>query len=263
MEDKIKKIKEGLKDLSLQKVEVYLAYLNNLWFQIDKDKKPVNQWWLEKLNADKFIFWFKKIDAEGLAIDGKHITINQRGLSLDYVAYKNKMLLVYPESRINFGVVYKDDTFNFEEKNGEVIYQHIRKNPFNKKDDDVIGAYCIIRNNRGNIIKIMDRAEIDKHRKIASTDMMWNKWFEDMVLKTVIKKACKVYFDDIVEGIDDVDNQDIDLDLPIGADLLIKQEIEKIKNIEDLAEYQQKNKITGENLKLITKKFRELENANN
>lgn len=263
MEDKLKTIKQGLQGYDLQAVENYLVYLNNLWFQKNQGKELINQGWIAKLPAERFVFWFKKIVSEGLFIDGKHITINQRGLSLDYIAYKNKMLLVYPESKINFGAVYKDDSFTFEERNGDVIYQHIRRNPFDKKDSDIIGAYCIVKNNRGNIIKIMDRAEIDKHRKSASTDKMWQQWFEDMVLKTVIKKSCKVYFDDIVEGIDNIDNNEIDLDLPMGADLKIKQEIEKITSIESLAEYQEKNKITGENLKLVTKKFRELENANN
>jgi hypothetical protein len=229
----IKKIKDLLKDCKLQEVENYSAYLQSLYDKYDKEQKTYpNRFWLDKITPERFAFFFKKIANEGLVFDGKHITLSTRGISLDYVAYKNKMLLVYPESQISFGIVYDGDEFSFQEINGKVLYTHKHNNPFKKSDDKIIGCYCVIRNNRGEILKTLDKKEIEKHRAVAQTDSMWKKWFSDMVIKTVVKKACKVYFDDVVEGIDDIDNESIDLDLPTNGNLDIKARVEACTTIE-------------------------------
>ena len=54
---------------------------------------------------------FKKVALDGLSIDGVHITLQSTGISYDYTAFKNKMLMVYPETLFDISLVYKDDEY--------------------------------------------------------------------------------------------------------------------------------------------------------
>jgi hypothetical protein len=60
--------------------------------------------------------------------------------------------------------------------------------------------------------------------------------------KTIIKKAVKVHFNDVFTGLDETDNEQIDLGKPLSISLIVKQEIESINTIDDLKDYYQKNK---------------------
>lgn len=172
--------------------------LKNPWMQ---KKQPVE---LEKL--------YRRVLKDGLPFDGVHITLQSTGVSYDYVAYKNKMLLAYPESLIDIQLGYKGDTFRFQKNSGKVTYSHELTNPFNQNDSDVIGGYCVIKNKRGEFLTILSKEEIQKHRNVAKTDYIWKAWFKEMVMKTLIKKAVKYHFQDVFEGIDSLDNENYDLE---------------------------------------------------
>lgn len=196
--------------------DIYNAYVKKLKEEtkFDKNKNQtvlVNPWAKTKPQE----FWdecWSKIERSGLQFDGNHITINQNGVSYDYVAYKNKMLLAYPESKIDEGIVYKGDSFAFEKTNGAVDYKHILANPFNHKDDDIVGGYCVIKNKRGEFITTLSKEEINKARSVAKTDTIWKQWFAEMCRKTVIKKAVKFHFDDIYSEMEEEDNKNYDLE---------------------------------------------------
>ena len=168
---------------------------------------PKQAW--AKGKSDKF--WdnaWEVIVRSGLEFDGKHITVNSNGASFDYVAYKNKMLQVYPDSLIDIDLVYKGDTFVFEKDSGSVTYKHIIGNPFDHNDDNILGGYCVIKNKRGEFLTLLSKEEINKARKVAKTDSIWKAWFAEMCKKTIIKKAVKFHFD----AIEDEDNKNYDLD---------------------------------------------------
>lgn len=172
---------------------------------------PKQSW--AKGKSDKF--WdnaWEVIVRSGLEFDGKHITVNSNGASFDYIAYKNKMLQVYPDSLIDIDLVYKGDTFVFEKSNGCVTYKHIIGNPFDHSDDNILGGYCVIKNIRGEFLTLLSKEEINKARKVAKTDSIWKAWFAEMCKKTIIKKAVKFHFDDIYTAIEDEDNKNYDLD---------------------------------------------------
>jgi len=188
---------------------------------------------------------YKRVAKDGLVFDGKHITLQSTGVSYDYVAYKNKMLIAYPESKIDMALVYKDDEFSASKESGSVIYHHNIANPFSREDKDIIGGYCVIQNKRGEFLTTLGSADIDKHRKVAKTDFIWRQWFAEMCLKTVIKKACKQHFDDVYENIEALDNENYNLENPIGLDIKIKQEIDAITTMEELTKYYQANKGKG------------------
>jgi hypothetical protein len=80
----------------------------------------------EKALADMY----RRVASEGLVFDGVHITLQSTGVSYDYVAYKNKMYIVYPETEFDAALVYTDDVFSFKKENGKVVYSHVVANPF-------------------------------------------------------------------------------------------------------------------------------------
>ncbi len=193
------------------RTEFYNNYITELKTQKAKDGKLVNPWAVDK--SDKF--WDKCWDVivrSGLEFDAKHITLISTGVSFDYVAYKNKMLQVYPETLIDIDLIYKGDSFAFEKENGHVTYKHIIGDPFNHTDDNILGGYCVIKNTRGEFLTLLSKSEINKARKVAKSDSIWSSWFAEMCKKTIIKKAVKFHFDDIYTAIEDEDNKNYDLD---------------------------------------------------
>ena len=202
---------------------IYDKYVAELKSKKDKFGKNANQWAIEK----NPIFWedcWLKIEQSGLEFDGKHITINTNGVSYDYVAYKNKMLLVYPESQIDVELVYNGDTFSFEKSNGIVDYKHIYKNPFAHKDNEIIGGYCVIKNKRGQFLTLLSKSEIEKAKAVAKSKSIWEAWYSEMCKKTVIKKAIKFHFDDIYLEMEEEDNKNYDLEIKTLPET-IKQQI--------------------------------------
>lgn len=260
-----------LKDYNKENVNLYIDYIKQLK-NAKKQNKETKDWeykneWIIKKKDEELANYFKIVDKEGLFIDGKHITLTSKGITFDYIAYKNKMLLTYPESKIVFSEVYKDDIFNFSDDNGVITYSHKFANPFNKNIKNIIGLYCIIKNRRGDFITFLTVDEIEKHRKIATTDHIWHNWYLEMCYKTIIKKASKVHFDDVFTTLNEEDNKTINLENPLNIDIDIKQKIEEIDNIEDLKKFYEDNKNIRQDKsgfnKLISIRKRELTNANN
>lgn len=192
--------------------DVFDTYVNKLKTEKDKTGKLKNPWAEHKDTK----FWedcYKASERSGLKFDGKHLTITQNGLTFDYVAYKNKMLQVYPDSIIDVSLVYRGDSFAFEKENGHVTYKHIINSPFEHSKDKIIGGYCVIKNKRGEFLTLLSTSEIEQAKKVARTTSIWDAWYAEMALKTVIKKAVKFHFDDIYTQMEEEDNKNYDLDL--------------------------------------------------
>ncbi len=218
--------------------DIFDKYVSEL--KSKKKKNKTGQWedanpWALKRPQEWFDDCWHKIEASGLKFDGKHITLNENGVSYDYVAYKNKMLLVYPESKIDDGLVYKGDEFSFSKTKGVVDYKHILSNPFVHNEDDIIGGYCIIKNRRGEFITTLSREEIQKARNIAKTQTIWQAWFAEMCKKTIIKKAVKFHFDDVYSEMEEEDNKNYDLEkAEIPSDELPEAVINAINAAQDI-----------------------------
>lgn len=239
-------ILDWLKEYDIVEVENYINYLEKIK---DEKKKNKDTWnyeisnpWFWYIKDDVLINNFKKIKAQGLLIDWKHITLQNTWLSFDYIALKNKMLLIYPESIIDIQLVYEWDEINFWKESWKIAYKHILANPFLRKEEDIIWWYCVIKNKRWEFLTTLNADDLEKHRKTAKTDNIWKSWFSEMALKTILKKAVKIHFDDIYSDIIELDNEENSLDNPINIQLSWKQEIDNIKTIEELKEYYLKNK---------------------
>lgn len=207
----IKAIKDSMKHGYIkEEVENYALYCWSVKTEADRSGKLKNPWFGYK-TISELSHAFRKVKGEGLVFDGNHITWISTGVSYDYVAYKNKMLLAYPDTKIDVALVYRGDEFAFKKADGQVRYNHTLANPFGQVDGDIIGAYCVIINERGEFLTTMSNDEIDKHRRVAKTDFIWKQWFKEMALKTVIRKAVKFHFDDVFEGIEEMDNENYEL----------------------------------------------------
>ena len=220
------------------KVSQYVAYCDRL--ETEKDSKGAlkNAWFTNKKD-EQLAEMFKGVLKDGLEFDGKHITIQKTGVSYDYQAYKNKMFLVYPESIIDIGLVKENDVFSFSKDSGHVNYKHVIGNPFG--NEQITGAYCVIKNKRGEFLTLLSKEDIAKHRKVAKTDMIWNQWYEEMCLKTIIKKGCSKHFGDIYQNIETIDNENYDLENPLEITVEMKSEIENIATLEELDVYYEKH----------------------
>lgn len=247
------KIIELLKDHPVkEEVEKFAAYIVRLYFD-EKNGKRKN-YWLQNKKEPEMADLFRRVAKDGLVFDGESITLISTGISYNYQAYKNKMLNAYPESKIDVSLVYKEDQFEVGKISGAVEYTHKVANPFAQKDGDIIGAYCVIQNKRGEFLTTMSPEDIAKHRKVAKTDYIWAAWFKEMCMKTVIKKACRTHFKDMYENIEAIDNENNDITIPVTIDLKWKQEIDDLKDIEELRSYYMENKGRGKDFDLYISK---------
>lgn len=203
-------LKELLEDYDKSEVEVFSNYVIKLKLEKDKHGAPKNPWAVNRKD-ELFAPLFKKNKLTGLKFDGVHVTINQHGLSYDYIAYKNRLLIAYPETELRFSEVYEGDEFSFSQNEKEVKYNHVLKNPFNRDTKNIIGVYCVIKNKRGHFLTLLDKNEIAKHRKVAKTQYIWNAWELEMIYKTVIKKATRIHYEDVYKEMNEEDNKGINL----------------------------------------------------
>lgn len=202
--------------------------------------------WMANRTPQELADLFLRVAKEGLVFDGEHIFLEEGGVQFDHVAYKNKMLAVYPESKIDMSLVYKGDEFSSSKESGTVHYSHKIKNPFSQKDEDIIGAYCVIKNSRGEFITLMSPEDLEQHRAFSIDDSYWEAWFKDMALKTVIKKACRRHFEDLYIRINQMDDDaGYNMENPVDLNVEWKGEIDKINDLDELREYYLKNKGRG------------------
>lgn len=254
-------IKELEKVENQQNVENFASYCIRLKLEKKPRTNDVKNPWMQKKTAQDMAKLYLRVENEGLVFDGKHVTLNSRGISYDYVAYKNKMLIAYPETKMNFSAVFAEDDFSFETTDGRVSYKHTLSNPFSRDETRIIGAYCVIKNRRGEFLTTLDKAEIHKHRAVAQTDSIWKQWFIEMVYKTVIKKSCKYHFDDIFQKMEEEDQAQFDLSNPVDVDIAVKQDVEACLTQEELKAMYNKYKGNAAALKLITNRFQNINEA--
>jgi len=245
-EPKQKSLKEQITALleneDTEHVDAYSSYCQRIATETDKKTGQLKNPFMKTKSAKQLADLFKRVKKEGLVFDGKHVTLQSTGISFDYIAYKNKMLLAYPESMIDVGVVKTGDTFTLENEDGKIKYKLTIAEPFKTADSNSIeGAFCIIKNKRGEFSTLLSKEDIQKHKRVAKTSMIWDTWFKEMVLKTVIKKGCKYHYDDIFEGMNTIDNESIDLDkavLPEVDHAKVDEVVKKIESIKEIKELQ-------------------------
>jgi len=65
--------------------------------------------------------------------------------------------------------------------------------------------------------------EVEKMKKVAIIKNIWAEWEGEMILKSVIKRACKRHFNDLVVNIESLDNENYNIDnVSIDFDYQVK-----------------------------------------
>jgi recombination protein RecT len=107
------------------------------------------------------------------------------------ISFKGLMKIATDSGQIDWiksDVVKANDKFSF---NGAWELPEHTMNPFADRGDPV-GVYCVAKlSNGGQLTDVMSWAEVIKIKDCAKTQMVWNKWPEEMAKKAIIKRAAK------------------------------------------------------------------------
>lgn len=236
------KIYEKIKKHGEAQASVYVNYLRKLANQ-KRQGRDVNPW-IKNLSDQDLASIYSKEQSKGLTIDGETTTLSFRGqlmITYDYHAYINRLMQLYPESKIDVGIVYKGDNFKFWKDNGKVFYKHDINDPFaENKDSLMVGAYAIVRNSKGEFLELLNMETIAKMKNSAKTQNIWNTWLDRMVLKSAIKRICSMHFHDKFSDMEKTDNEQIE---PSNAnvDAKLQEEINSAESIDVLNSIFQNN----------------------
>lgn len=236
--------------------------VSNFCAYIKKSREDSKNYHIKNYSDEQLAQLFLKVANEWLVFDWIHITLQSTGVTYDYIAFKNKMLIVYPESTIDVSLVYEWDEVEFWKESGKVTYTHKLKNPFGwREDKDITGAYAVIRNKRWEFLTTLNKSELDKHRKVAKTDFIWKAWFPEMCMKTVMKKSSKTHFGDIFTWIEEMDNENYDVN-NVNVEITWKDEIEKAETLKELLAIYEKYKWSWKDFdSLISSKKQQILNS--
>jgi len=230
-----KDLKSLLSDCDGVRVQVYCDYILRLETDAYRNGQLKNPW-CASFKESTAASLFKKVAIDNLFIDGDSITLQyiQGNVqpNYNYQAYKNKLLNVYPGTKFDLQVVCESDSISITKQDGLISYKHEIIDAF-ASTKKIIGAYCIIKNEKGDFIETINLEEIEKIRSTAKTDNIWKTWYSEMVLKSVLKRACKRHFKDIVLNMDSIDKENSD----VSEELLsfeVKHEIERCSNLLEL-----------------------------
>lgn len=206
-------LKSVLMDKGLPEREAakFALYVNNAKAEEARkgeDKaKPVTANTSEMLIALAVKFWNMDI-----LIDGVNAIISGKNMAMvTFNGYKNKVLKTYPETQFDIQLVREGDTFNFSKKDGHVHYDHVIGDPFSQSNKPIIGAYVVFKNKRGEFLEMLNKKDFDEMKKASKQSYLWGTWESEFWLKSVIKRACKRHFYDVIAEIDKNDNDDYGL----------------------------------------------------
>lgn len=162
----------------------------------------------------------------GFALDGvNYVLTGNRMYMPTYKAFKNKIYMVYPETVIDLQLIREGDTYNFAKESGSVVYSHEVADPFEDNERKIKGAYCVIKNSRGEFLETLNLRDYKLMQESSKNPKLWDKWESEFWLKSVIKRACKRHFNDITKAIEEKDNE------VIGIDDMVKASDDKLAAI--------------------------------
>jgi hypothetical protein len=222
---------ESLRDKLKQKrvpvaeINKFLAYVRGEQ-QKEATKEP-NKRPVTSNNDDMLYTMFIKWWSLGMVIDGVNIVITGRAMSMvTYQGYKNKVRATYPSAKFDIQLVREGDTFSVRKESGKVEYKHEIGDAFSEKP--INGAYCVISIDGRDYFEGLNKKDYEEMKKGSKQSYLWDKWDSEFWLKSVIKRACKRHFYDVVKEIDENDNAEYGQRDLAGGELLASTE-EQIK----------------------------------
>ena len=218
--EEMKTLKEKLVDKKMPEAQInkIIAYLSGAIRDEVKLKAkgkptPVTTNSIDTLYTLIFKWWNM-----GLAVDGVNVVITGSNMAMvTFHGYKNKVLATYPETEFDVQLVREGDQFSVAKESGAVVYSHTMGDPFETEEKKIKGAYVVFKNKRGEFIETLNMTDFEKMKKASKQGYLWGEWASEFWLKSVIKRACKRHFYDIVEEIDKLDNDDYGAGAPIPS----------------------------------------------
>lgn len=214
----LKQLSEKLleKDFPEKDVKRFLAYVDNAIREEktkDADKRSVT-----KNNTDALYSLAVKYFNMGVTIDGVNAVVSGYNMVMvTYHGYKNAVLRVYPEAEVDIQLVREGDTFKFAKESGSVVYSHQIADPFEQQEKPIIGAYVVFKTKRGEFLETLNKTDFDKMKNASKMKYLWESWASEFWLKSVIKRACKRHFYDVVAEIDKDDNEQYGIEEKVKA----------------------------------------------
>ena len=115
-------------------------------------------------------------------------------------------------------IIYEGDEFEIEIEGGrERITKHTTS--FLNRDNDIIGAYCIIKKSDGEeVLTVMTRKEIETSWSQSKNKSVQNKFPQEMAKRTVINRAAKAFIntsddsDALIQAVNDTTEEEFEND---------------------------------------------------
>lgn len=115
-------------------------------------------------------------------------------------------------------IIYEGDEFEIEIEGGrERIAKHTTS--FLNRDNDIIGAYCIISKSDGEeVLTVMTRKEIEASWSQSKNKSVQNKFPQEMAKRTVINRAAKAFIntsddsDALIQAVNDTTEEEFEND---------------------------------------------------
>lgn len=238
-------IEKKIPEAQVNKIIAYIESAKKSEEGKDANKRPVTNNDAQTLYRLIMKYWNL-----GLAIDGVNVVITGKNMAMvTFNGYKNKVLATYPETEFDVQLVKEGDTFKFSKDSGHVKYTHDLADPFGTAKSKIVGAYVVFKNKRGEFLETLNRDDYEKMKKASKQAYLWGDWESEFWLKSVIKRACKRHFYDVVDEIDKVDNDDYGLLLdkpPVGEDEdAIQLALDSIRDTESLDDFRETYKGLG------------------
>lgn len=150
----------------------------------------------------------------GTNLDGINVILSGKNMGLiTFHGYMNKVKTLHPAVFFDVQLVREGDEFKFAKESGSVVYTHNFGDPFN--DKPIIGAYAVVKLNNESgdeSLELLNKEDFAKMKAASRNQATWNKWESEFWRKSVIKRACKVYFAEEIRELDEIDNEDYGLE---------------------------------------------------
>lgn len=193
---------KGLPDSESKKFLTYVDDAKRAESTKEQNKRPVTN-----NSATELLALATKYHNLGLTIDGINVVITGKSMAMvTFHGYKNKVKATYPSATFDVQLVREGDTFSVAKESGQVMYSHQIANAF--ADTEIIGAYCVVKIDGNEYFEALNKQDFEEMKKGSKMGYLWGTWASEFWLKSVIKRACKRHFYDIVAEVDKNDNED-------------------------------------------------------
>ena len=150
---------------------------------------------LTKVNEPSFAKAIRQACLQGLVPNGIDAAIVPRKGSAVFWpmegGLKKIAIRCLPDgAQIQSGIIYEGDEVQVTQLSGQPMKISVCSNPFNKNDDQIIGAWATLKVGEQEYTSIVSQQDIAKLKKIGLSEA-WKVWPERMVRKSVVKRLLR------------------------------------------------------------------------